>query len=154
MIEGIFILIFAWSIAIVSADYECFYSDGRTLSCDSCCEYNCCETTTGTSSVYIGSGIAGSLFFVALLIGCCIRRRRVIIRGQALAQQPNRVVVVNRTICTARSAPGVAPMYNSNVPQTGSYAYEQVTVAGITPPPYSPRKDDSKADPPPPYSAC
>ncbi|KAK3601592.1 hypothetical protein CHS0354_027839 [Potamilus streckersoni] len=151
MIEGILFLIFVWSFAIVSADYECLYSDGRTLYCESCCEYSCCETTGETSSVYIACGITGSVIFVAFLIGCCIRRRRAIVRGQA--QQPNRVVVVNRTICTARSAPGVAPVYNSSVPQTGTYSYVQPAVLTMAPPPYTPSKDGGKAEPPPPYSA-
>lgn len=90
---GLFLLI----LKTCHAEYECYYSDGRTLYCDSCCEYECCEGGYGGSggSGLSGGAVAGIVIAVIVVLAlkvCCI-----------CARVRRRTTVVTRTVTVPRS---------------------------------------------------
>ncbi|KAK3585929.1 hypothetical protein CHS0354_038468 [Potamilus streckersoni] len=149
------------TIVLALAQYQCSYTDGRVLSCDFCCEYDCCTSSSSSSAGIIGGAVGGGLMLVVIVTICCIcaRHRRINSRGHIFVQQSSGVLLVSSTIQTACVTPDITatgvterPVYNPNVPQTGPYSYEQPTTFATFPSGYIPRTETLAAEAPPPYS--
>ncbi|KAK3601593.1 hypothetical protein CHS0354_027840 [Potamilus streckersoni] len=145
--------------ALAMAEYQCFYSDGKILSCDSCCEQDCC--TGGSKAEIIGAALGGTFAVILIIAICCacVKRRRIDSTRHIRVHQTPTVLVVTRTIQTpdvTSDIPGKGvtgrPVYNPNVPQTGPYSYEQPTTFATFPSSYIPRTGTLAAEAPPPYS--
>ncbi|XP_041368807.1 uncharacterized protein LOC121383096 [Gigantopelta aegis] len=127
-----------FTVGVTEALYECTYSDGRTLTCDECCEHDCCAWTSAhTYGIGIG---AGFFFSVGIAIGICrcIRRRRTLAALSTTTTPRLAVVTVTRQAMPGRggATPGPVnpPTYsppaqentkNAQIPKDAVYSYNQ-----------------------------
>ncbi|XP_053378934.1 cysteine and tyrosine-rich protein 1-like [Mercenaria mercenaria] len=123
-------------------EYECYYSDGRTLYCESCCEYECCDGGDGLSGGAIAGIVVGTIILLALKVCCiCARVRRYQrCTRTTIVTVPRSVVVTNQhhvgydqTRIPTIHQPN--PNQARNVNQTG-YDQQVPNFEPIPPPPY------------------